>query len=60
MTGIVLALGAMASAVACGGVGRPAFTPAEIAVVGLAVVRIWRKGWPSVSRLPLVGIGYPR
>src|ERR1035437_7775369 len=53
ITSIVLALGAIASALAFGGVETLAFAPVEIAVVLLAVVQFWRKGWPSVSRLAM-------
>src|ERR1035437_9121210 len=57
ITSIVLALGAIASALAFGGVETLAFAPVEIAVVLLAVVQFWRKGWPSVSRLTLWVLG---
>ena len=57
IAGIVLALGAITSALAFGGVETLAFAPAEFAVVLLAVVQFWRKGWPSVSRLTLWVLG---
>ena len=57
ITGIVLALCAIGSALAFGGVETLAFAPAEFAVVLLAVVQFWRKGWPAVSRLTLWVLG---
>ncbi|OFW43536.1 MAG: hypothetical protein A3J28_03790 [Acidobacteria bacterium RIFCSPLOWO2_12_FULL_60_22] len=49
--GIVLALGAVVSVLALGGVETLAFAPAQVAVVVLATVTFWRRGYPSVSRL---------
>ena len=57
MTPIVLALGAIVSALAFGGVETLAFAPVEAAIVLLAVVQFWRKGWPSVSRPTLWVLG---
>ena len=57
LTGIVLAMGAIASALAFGGVETLTFAPVEIAVVILALVQFWRKGWPSISRLTACVLG---
>ena len=57
LTGIILALGAVASTLAFGGVETLGFAPVEAAVAVLAVIQFWRKGWPSVSRLTLCVLG---
>jgi len=57
LTGIVLALGAVASTLAFGGVEPLAFAPVEMAIAFLAAVQFWRKGWPSVSRTTLLVLG---
>ena len=48
--GFVLALAAVVSVLALGGVETLAFAPAQIAVVILATVVFWREGFPPVSR----------
>jgi len=49
--GIVLAVGAVVSVLALGGVETLAFAPAQIAVAILATGTFWTRGFPSVSRL---------
>src|SRR5690242_6343338 len=50
LPGIVLALGAVTSALAFGGVETLAFAPIEAAIALLALIQFWRNGWPSISR----------
>ncbi|MBI4443955.1 MAG: O-antigen ligase family protein [Acidobacteria bacterium] len=49
--GVVLGLAGVASVLAFGGVTTIGFTPAQVAVLLLAAVVFWQRGFPPVSRL---------
>jgi O-antigen ligase len=57
MISLVLALGAVISVLAFGGVERLAFAPVEMAVVIVATVVSWRKAWPPIPRPTLFVLG---
>ena len=47
---VVIALGAIVSVLALGGVEMSVFAPIQLGVMVLGMVIFWRRGWPSVSR----------
>ena len=57
MIGVVLALGAVISVLAFGGVETLGFTPAQVAIVLLATVLFWRRGFPPISRATVCVLG---
>ncbi len=53
LIGSLLAIGAVSSVLAFGGVGAWEFAPAQLLVVVAAVQEFWRRGWPSPGRVTL-------